>query len=82
MTHGFAPHRHQVRYNCPIFKKPENFKSETFRLVHGIEATENQMLKIGVSWQIKRIVCEYDNIFYKFQFGHPHQTCISAIILE
>jgi hypothetical protein len=82
MTHGFAPQRHQVEFVCPIFEKPGNFKSETLLLVHGVEVTENQTLKIGVAWQIKRLVRKYDNIFYEFQFGRPHQTCISATILK
>jgi hypothetical protein len=82
MTHGFAPERHHVRLDCPIFKKPGNFKTETIRLVHGVEATENQTLNIGVAWQIKRLVREHHNIFYEFQFGRPHQTCRSAIILN
>jgi hypothetical protein len=82
MTHGFSPQRHQVRFDCPIFKKPGNFKSETLRIVHGVEATENQTLKIRVAWQIKILVREYDNIFYEFQFGCPHQKFISAIILN
>jgi hypothetical protein len=81
-THGFTPERHQVRYDCPIFKKPGNFKSESLRLVHGIEATENQTLKIGVAWQIKRLVREHEDIFYEFQFGRPNQTCPSTIILK
>jgi hypothetical protein len=50
MTHGFASERHQVRFDCPIFKKPGNFKTETLCLVHGVEATENQTLKIDVVW--------------------------------
>jgi hypothetical protein len=49
MTHGFAPERHQVRSDCPIFKKPGNFKTETLHFVHGVEATKNQTLKIGVA---------------------------------
>jgi hypothetical protein len=63
LTHGFTPQRHQVRFDCPIFKKPGNFKSENLRFVHGIEATDNQTIKIGVTWQIKCMVREYDNIF-------------------
>jgi hypothetical protein len=82
MTHGFAPERHQVRCDCTIFNKPGNFKTETLRLVHGVESTENQTLKIGVAWQIKRLVREYHGIFYELQFGRPHQTCLSAIILK
>jgi hypothetical protein len=49
MTQGFTPERHQVRFDCPIFKKPGNFKTETLRLVHGVEATEKQTIKIGVA---------------------------------
>jgi hypothetical protein len=82
MTPGFAPQRNQVRFDCPIFKKRGNFKSEALRLFDGVEATENQTIKTGVAWQIKRLVREYDNIFYEFQFVHPHQTCLSAIILK
>jgi hypothetical protein len=63
MTHGFTPERHQVRFDCPIFKKPGNFKTETLRLVHGVEATENQIRNIGVAWHIKRLVREHHDIF-------------------
>jgi hypothetical protein len=35
---------------APFSRKPGNFRSETLRLVQGIEATENQTLKIGVAW--------------------------------
>jgi hypothetical protein len=51
-------------------------------LVRGVEVTENQTLNIGVAWQTKRLAREYENIFYEFQFGRPHQTCINAIILK
>jgi hypothetical protein len=54
MTHGFTPEPHQVRFDCPIFKKPGNFKTETLRLVHGVELMENQTLNIGAACQIKR----------------------------
>jgi hypothetical protein len=69
MTHGFALGRHQGRFDCPIFKKPGNFKTETIRLLHGVEATENQTIKIGVAWHIKCLVREHHDIFYEFQFG-------------
>jgi hypothetical protein len=82
MTHGFAPERQQIRFDCPIFKKPGNFKTETICLVHGVEATENQTLKIGVAWKIKRLFREHHDIFYEFQFGRPRQTCLIAIILK
>jgi hypothetical protein len=82
MTHGLAPERHQVRYDWPIFKKPGNFKTETLRLVHGVEATYNQTLKIGVAWKIKRLLRDHDNIFYEFQFCCPNQTCLIIIILK
>jgi hypothetical protein len=82
MTHAFVPEQHQVRFDCPIFKKPDNSKTETLCLVHGVEATKNQTLKIGVAWQIKHLVREHHDIFYEFQFGRPHQTCLSAIILK
>jgi hypothetical protein len=82
ITHGFAPDRHLVHYDCPIYKKPGDFRSEKLRLVHGVEVTENQALKISVAWEIKHLVKQFDNIFYEFQFGHPHQTCLSAIILK
>jgi hypothetical protein len=49
MTHGFAPQCHQVRYDCPIFKKQSNFKLETLQLIHGFKATDNQTLKIYVA---------------------------------
>jgi hypothetical protein len=39
VTHGFAPDRHLVRYDCSIYKMPGDFLSEKLRLVHGVEAT-------------------------------------------
>jgi hypothetical protein len=63
MTHGFAPEQHQVRFDCPIFKEPGNFKTETLRLVHGVEATDNKTLRICVAWHIKRLVHEHHDIF-------------------
>jgi hypothetical protein len=65
-----------VRCGCPIFKKPGNFKSESLRVVNGVDATDNHTLKIGVAWQIKRIFREHDDIFNEFQFGRPHQTSL------
>jgi hypothetical protein len=41
MTHGFTPECHQLRFNCPILKKPGNVKTVTLRPVHGVEATYN-----------------------------------------
>jgi hypothetical protein len=49
MTNGFVPERHQVRFDCPIFKKPGNFKTEILRLIHRVETRENQPLNIGVA---------------------------------
>jgi hypothetical protein len=82
ITHGFVPDRNLVRYDCPIYKNPGDFRSEKLRLVHGVEATENQAIKISVSWEIKRLVKQVDDIFYEFQSGRPHQTCLSTIILK
>jgi hypothetical protein len=82
VTHGFAPERHQVRFDCPILNIPGNFKTENLRLVYGVKATKNQTLEIGVAWQIKRLVREHNDIFYEFQFERPHQTCFSDIILK
>jgi hypothetical protein len=53
ITHGFVPDCHLVRYDCPIYKTPGDFRSEKLRLVHGVEVTENQALKISVAWEIK-----------------------------
>jgi hypothetical protein len=78
ITHGVAPDHQLVCYDCPIYKKPGYFRSKQLCLVHGVEATENQALKISVAWEIKKI----DDIFYEFQFGRPYQTCLSAIILK
>jgi hypothetical protein len=39
ITHGFVPDQHLVRYACPIYKKPGDFRSEKLRLVHGVDAT-------------------------------------------
>jgi hypothetical protein len=46
------------------FIKLGDYPSEKLRLVHGVEATENQTLKIGFAWEIKRLVKQFDNIFY------------------
>jgi hypothetical protein len=73
ITHGFTPDRHLKRYDVAIYKKPGDYRTEKLCLVHGIEATENQALKISVAWYIKR---------YQFQFIHQHQTCLSAIIIK
>jgi hypothetical protein len=51
-------------------------------LVHGVEATENQAINISVAWKIKRLVKQFYDILYDFQFGRQHQTCLSAIILK
>jgi hypothetical protein len=82
MKHGFAPDQHQVRFDCPIFKKPGSFKTEALRLVNGVEATENETLKIGVAWKIKHLFRKHHGIFYEFQFRQPYQTCLSTIILN
>jgi hypothetical protein len=41
------------------------------RIVHLLEATENQTLKIGVAWKIKQLVKIHKGIIHKFQFGKP-----------
>jgi hypothetical protein len=82
ITYDIAPDRHLVRYDFPIHKKPGEVRSEKLRLVHGVEATYNQALKISVAWEIKRLVKQFEDIFYEFQFGRPHQTCLSAVILK
>jgi hypothetical protein len=56
ITHGFSSERHLVRYNLAIYKKPGDYRSKKPRLVHGVEETENQTLKISVAWEIKRLV--------------------------
>jgi hypothetical protein len=63
-------------------KKPGDYRSEKLRLVHGIESTENEALKISVAWETKCLVKQFDDIFYEFQFGHQHQTCLSESILK
>jgi hypothetical protein len=67
---------------APYTKILVTFAHKKLRLVHGFEATENQALKISVAWEIKRLVKQFDDIFNEFQFVHPHQTCLSAIILK
>jgi hypothetical protein len=52
------------------------------RIVHLVEATENQTLKIGVGWKIKQLVKRHKGIFHEFQFGKPKSICISAITLK
>jgi hypothetical protein len=63
-------------------KKPGNYRSEKLRLVHGVEETENQTLKISVAWDIKRLANKLYDIFYEYQFGRQHHTCLIAIILK
>jgi hypothetical protein len=82
ITHGFFPDHHLVRCDFPSYKNAGDFRFEKLRLVYGVKATENKALKISVAWEIKRIVKQFDDIFYEFQFGHPHQTCLRAIILK
>jgi hypothetical protein len=53
IVHGVVPDRHLKRYNVANCKNPGDYRSEKLRLVHGIEATENQALKISVAWEIK-----------------------------
>jgi hypothetical protein len=52
------------------------------QIIHIVEATENQSLKIGVAWKIKQLVKLHKVNFHEFQFGPPRRTCISAIILK
>jgi hypothetical protein len=47
ITHGVAPDQHLVRYEGAIYKNPGDYRSENLRLVHGVESTENQALKIS-----------------------------------
>jgi hypothetical protein len=82
ITRGFAPECHLVHYDCTIYKKPSDYRSEKLRLVHGVEASENQTLKISVAWEIKHLVKKFDDIFYEFPFGRQHQACLSAIIFK
>jgi hypothetical protein len=63
-------------------QKSGDYHSEKLYLVHGIESTENQALKSIVAWEIKRPAKQFDDIFYEFQFGRQHQTCLSVIILK
>jgi hypothetical protein len=51
-------------------------------IIHIVEATEKQSLKIGVEYKIKHLVKPYTGIFHEFQFGRPKSTCISVIILK
>jgi hypothetical protein len=82
ITHGFAPERHILHYDCNICKKPGDYRSQNVRLLHGIKATENQALKICVASEIKCLVKHVDDIFYELQFSRQRQTCLSAIILK
>jgi hypothetical protein len=50
--------------------------------VHGVEEMEIQALKIIVAWEIKRLVKQFDDIFYEFQFSRQYKTCLSALILK
>jgi hypothetical protein len=82
MIHGFATEIHITRHECTIHKKRGNHKSETMIIFHLVEATENQTLKIGVSWKIEQLVKRHKGIFHEFQFGKPKSTCISVIIIK
>jgi hypothetical protein len=70
MTHGFAPERHLTKHKFAIHKKPGNHKSETMQIVHLVEATENQTLKIGVAWKIGKLVKKHKGMFHEFQRAH------------
>jgi hypothetical protein len=82
MIHGFVPTRHLTCHECDIHKKPGNHKSEAMRIIHIVEATENQSLNTGFAWKIKELVKTHKLIFHEFQLGRPKSTCISAIILK
>jgi hypothetical protein len=47
-------------------------------LIHLVE--DNQMLKVGVTWNIKQLVKKHKNIFHTFQFRRPKHTCMSSIL--
>jgi hypothetical protein len=51
-------------------------------IIHIVEATYNQSLKIGVAWKIKQLSKIHKGIIHEFQFVHPKSTCISAIIFK
>jgi hypothetical protein len=74
MMHGFTPERHLTSHECAIHKKPGNHKSETMQIVHLVEATVNQTLKIGVAWNIKQLVKKHKGMFDELQFGKPNST--------
>jgi hypothetical protein len=63
MIHGFAPIRHLTHHECAIHKKPGNHKSETLRIIHVVEVTYNQSLKISVAWKIKQLVKMHTGFF-------------------
>jgi hypothetical protein len=76
MTHRFALERHQVRYDCPIFKKPQIQKRN-----FAINSRCRSYIKSDAKDQFF-LFREHNDIFYKFHFGCQHQTCLSAIILK
>jgi hypothetical protein len=80
MIHGFTPTHHLTHHKCAIHKTPINLKSDTMRIIHIVEATENKSLKIGVAWKIKQLVKSHKGIFHEFQFIGQKSTCTSAII--
>jgi hypothetical protein len=82
MMHGFTPTQYLTRHECAIHKKQGNRKSEKMCIIHIVEATENQSLKISFAWKIKELVKLHTGILHEFQFGRPKSTCISAIILK
>jgi hypothetical protein len=47
ITHGFAPDRHLVHYDCPIYKNTGDFCPEKLCLVDRVEATENHVNTSG-----------------------------------
>jgi hypothetical protein len=52
------------------------------RIVHLVEAMENQTLKIGVACKIKQLAKKHNGIFREFQFDKPKSICIIVIILK
>jgi hypothetical protein len=48
------------------------------RIIHLVEATENQTLKIGVTCKIKQLVKRHKGIFHEFQFGVNQRVHVSV----
>jgi hypothetical protein len=52
------------------------------RIIHIVEAMEDQSLKNGVAWKIKHLFKSHKGIFHEYQFGRPKSAYTITIILK